>query len=304
MTRDVFLIFGYGSIGKKHYKFLKKLYPENKIFIYSKRKILLKNVINCLSDIIKIDPTHIFICSKTKDHYKNLSFFEKNFKNKKILIEKPLFDRFYKTNFKNNKIYVGYNLRFDPVVEFIKNKIKNKKIWSANLLCGSYLPEWRKNVKYQNSYSAMKKDGGGVVLDLSHEFDYAQFLFGKLIHNYSNIKKVSDLIIDSEDHCNFVGTTNKGINLNIHLNYLSRIHYRRIFISGKNFSIVADILNKKIIYYENKKRSIKNFKKKNYNSSYVNQLKNFISSKKKTICTYKEGLDTIKITDKIRKKYK
>jgi CMP-N,N'-diacetyllegionaminic acid synthase len=302
MNRDSFLIFGFGSIGKKHYKLVKKLYHKKKIFIYSKRKILLKNVINCLSDIIKLNPTYIFICSNTKDHFRDLYFFEKNFKNKKILIEKPLFDRFYITSFKNNKIYVGYNLRFDPVIEFIKNKIKNKKIWSANLLCGSYLPEWRKNIKYQNSYSAMKKEGGGVVLDLSHEFDYAQFLFGKLIYNYSNIKKVSDLIIDSEDYCNFVGTTNKGVNLNIHLNYLSRIHYRRIFISGKNFSLIANILNKKVIYHENKKRFIKNFKEKKYNTSYVNQLKNFMSStKKKTICTYKEGLDTVKIAEKIKK---
>jgi predicted dehydrogenase len=302
MSPNVFLIFGYGSIGKKHYKFLKKLYPENRIFIYSKRKILLKDRINCLSDIINLNPSHILICSSTIDHYKDLFFFEKNFKNKKILIEKPLFDRFYKTNFKNNIIYVGYNLRFDSVIEFIKNKIKNRKIWSANLLCGSYLPEWRKNIKYQHSYSAKKKEGGGVVSDLSHEFDYAQFLFGKLNYNYSNIKKASDLLIDSEDCCNFFATTNKGINLNIHLNYYSRISYRRIFISGKNVSIEADILNKRVIYYENKKKFIKNFKDKNYNSSYVKQLKNFVSLRKKnSICSFKEGLAIVKIAEKIKK---
>jgi ornithine cyclodeaminase/alanine dehydrogenase-like protein (mu-crystallin family) len=79
MTHEVFLIFGYGSIGKKHYQFLKKLYPKNKIFIYSKRKIFLKHHINCLSDIIKLDPSHILICSNTRAHYKDLIFFEKNF---------------------------------------------------------------------------------------------------------------------------------------------------------------------------------------------------------------------------------
>ena len=302
MESYVFLIFGYGSIGKKYYKLLKKLYPANKIFIYSKRKNLFKDCINCLSDIINLNPSHVLICSKTKDHYKDLFFFEKNFKNKKILIEKPLFHRFYKTNFRNNTIYVGYNLRFDSVVKFIKKKIKNKKIWSANLLCGSYLPEWRKNIKYQNSYSAKRKEGGGVVLDLSHEYDYAQYLFGKLNCNYSKIKKVSDLLIDSEDCCNFLGLTNKGINLNIHLNYYSRISYRRIFISGKNVSIEADILNKRIIYYDNKKKLIKNFKNKNYDSSYINQLKDFVSlGKKKSICSYKEGLNIVQIADQIKK---
>ena len=75
MESYVFLIIGYGSIGKKYYKLLKKLFPANKIFIYSKRKILFKDRINSFSDIIKLNPSHVLICSKTKDHYKDLFFF-------------------------------------------------------------------------------------------------------------------------------------------------------------------------------------------------------------------------------------
>ena len=41
-----------------------------------------------------------------------IKFIEKNFKNKSVLIEKPLFSKPTKINLKNNKYYVGYNLRF------------------------------------------------------------------------------------------------------------------------------------------------------------------------------------------------
>ena len=39
-----------------------------------------------------------------------------------------------------------------------------------------FLPDWRKNIAYSKSYSSIKKQGGGVLLDLSHELDYATYL--------------------------------------------------------------------------------------------------------------------------------
>ena len=80
MKNDVILIFGYGSIGIKHHKYLKKLYPEKKFFIYSKRKIKVKNHIQALKDILSIKPNYVFICTNTADHFNDLMFFEKNFK--------------------------------------------------------------------------------------------------------------------------------------------------------------------------------------------------------------------------------
>ena len=35
-------------------------------------------------------------------------------------------------------------MRFNPLIQLIKDKVKNKKIWSVNIFCGSYLPNWRK----------------------------------------------------------------------------------------------------------------------------------------------------------------
>ena len=48
---------------------------------------------------------------------------------------------------------------------------------------------WRPKQDYHTSYSAYKNKGGGVLLDLSHELDYATWIFGSLKPQYSQIKK-------------------------------------------------------------------------------------------------------------------
>ena len=58
----------------------------------------------------------------------------------------------------------------------------------------SYLPKWRKNIVYSNSNSAKKKYGGGVLLELSHELDYLQWIFSSVKKiNYSIVKKFQTL---------------------------------------------------------------------------------------------------------------
>ena len=45
---------------------------------------------------------------------------------------------------------------------------------------GQYLPEWRKNTDYRKGVSARQDLGGGVLLELSHEIDYIQWIFGEI----------------------------------------------------------------------------------------------------------------------------
>ena len=59
---------------------------------------------------------------------------------------------------------------------------------STTVLCGSYLPSWRKNIIYNKSYSSDKKKGGGVLLDLSHEIDYITWILGSFTKNILSIK--------------------------------------------------------------------------------------------------------------------
>ena len=76
----------------------------------------------------------------------------------------------------NNKIFVGYNLRFHPIIQYLKKKIKNLNTFYIRAECYSYLPNWRSQ-KYTKVYSSSKKLGGGVANDLSHEIDFLSWIW-------------------------------------------------------------------------------------------------------------------------------
>ena len=53
------------------------------------------------------------------------------------------------------------------------------------VICSSYLPGWRPGVDYRQVYSAHKAMGGGVTIDLIHEWDYMVDLFGPPLAYYN-----------------------------------------------------------------------------------------------------------------------
>ena len=65
-------------------------------------------------------------------------------------MEKPLFEKYKKFRIINNKVFVGYNMRFNPLISFIKKIVNKEKFWSINIICGSYLPMWRKILTTKN----------------------------------------------------------------------------------------------------------------------------------------------------------
>jgi len=293
------LIIGYGSMGKKHAQTLKSMGIKN-LYFYSKQKKIPYKRIKSLNDVKNIDPDYIIISSNTADHYWQLKLLEKKIKNKIILIEKPLFTEYKKIKIKNNKVFVGYNLRFNPIVQFIKKKKKKKKIWSAIAICGSYLPKWRQNRNYYNSHSAKKKYGGGVLLELSHEIDYFLWFFNNIqIKNVFN-KKVSNLRINTDDILDIVGNNKKVKYICVKLNYFFRSPIRKIFIDGRDISINADLINNSLSIVE------KNIKKKYLWSKFTNLdtyaslHKNILKKKFNNLCSYNEGLKVNKLIDQIR----
>ena len=125
------------------------------------------------------------------------------------------------------------------------------------------MPNWRNNIDYSKSASAKKELGGGVLLDLSHELDYAQWLFGKIKIQYSKSKKLSNLNIGTDDFLSLTGKTKKVPSIQIILNYFTRNPTRQILIDGKNISMQADLIKKNVIYYNGRKKKTYSFKNLN-----------------------------------------
>ena len=294
------LILGLGSIGLLHANILRKFKNVYKIFVFTKRGSNGFSKIRYLKDIKSLNPDYILICSKTSDHFKHLSFVEKKLMNKTILVEKPLFDKNKKLKIKRNKVIVGYNLRYHPIIKFLKKKIINKKIYSISIFCGSYLPDWRKTRNYKSIYSSSKKEGGGVLLDLSHELDYIQWIFGKIKKiEYAKTKKISNLKITSDDYANIIGKI-KNINFSINLNYFTKHKQRKIFIDGNNISIEADLIKNTVkIIEKGKNKLIKYTVKKSF--TYEVMHADLLKKNFNIACSFQDGKKLMTLIDKIKK---
>ena len=126
MNKSV-LISGYGSIGRRHASILSRLFDKKNITILTNQKLSNFRTIRSTKEIRKVNPHYIVVCNPTSDHANKIKYIEKNFENKVVLVEKPLFFKLNKFNVKKNKFYVGYNLRFNPIINFLKKKLKSKK---------------------------------------------------------------------------------------------------------------------------------------------------------------------------------
>ena len=291
------LIIGYGSAGRKHFLALKKIRKISQIKILSNfnkyKKFRIKK-----EEVVKYNPHYIVICNHTSEHYNSLKFINENLKEKIILVEKPLFHKPQNYNLKNkNNVYVGYTLRYHPIVRFLKKFVKSRKINLVEISCNSYLPTWRSNINYSKSNSAKKKYGGGALLELSHEIDYLNFIFGKFKFKFKFKSKLSPMLTNVEDFYQIIAHSNKIKHINLKVNIFDIFKERKIKIIGNNFSILSDLIKNNVTIFNKNKIISKNFEKKNY---LLEQHKDILNNKK-YISSYKNGLDILKIISKIKK---
>ena len=290
------LIVGLGSAGKRHATILKNKFKISNIYFLTKKRNQ-SNSIKSNLEIKKINPDYIIIANPTSEHFKVLKFLEKNFSGKIILVEKPLYEKFRNLNIRKNKVFVAYQLRFHPVILKLKELSKSQKLFNINVIANSYLPDWRKT-NYRYSYSSKKKEGGGVLLDLSHELDYINWIFPNIKFNFFLNKKISMLDINSDDIAIINGSLNKKLFCQINLNYFSMIPKRLIFLDGKNISFYGDLINNFYRLNINKKIKRKKIKISKFYLTY--QLhKSILEKKYKNLCSYNDGLNLLKIMSKL-----
>lgn len=289
------LIIGFGSAGKRHAKILNSSKKVKKIYIKTNQKIKSYNKFIFIKKINKLNPDLIVIANETYKHFSVCKFLEKEFNNKIILCEKPLFNKFYDFRPKKNKYFITYNLRFHKCLQYIKKNVHLDKVFFVEAETSSYLPSWRKNKDYSKSYSAFPNKGGGVLLDMSHEIDYLKWLFPEL--NISKIykNKISNLNILSEDIALIFGCIKKDTLVKVKLTYFNKLPKRHLTICLSDGSqIYLDLLNSEIkLFTKNKKKTFRlekysQFKTTSYMYSKI------LRNNFKDVCSLKEALDLLR----------
>lgn len=295
------LVIGFGSIGKRHVEVLSKTELIEKIDIVTAQNISGYKTFKSLEKIDDLDQYDYFvIASETFKHFDQIDYLEKKTKNKIIFCEKPLFESDRELKIVNNDVFVGYVLRFHPLLQKLKSLLENEKILSATINCGQYLPTWRNGIDYRISYSAHKSKGGGVLLDLSHEIDYAQWLFGNMIDIRSYQTKISDLEIDSDDLVTMISKTEKGIVITLSINYISKITYRKIMVHTNENTYELDFINSLLIQKNKDGSELKYQSEVLERNTMFEKMHTSVLSDHRSICTYQEAQNVMKTISMIQ----
>ena len=258
------LFIGIGSIAKRHIRNLKEISTSRDIqlkieaFRHSKGGVTPEDISAVYTDISSVpyDYDIVFITNPTEKHLDSLKLFHDRGRN--FFIEKPAVSLSQIDEAKmfvadNNKTYyVACPLRYNAVIQYIRTNIDLSDVVSIRSISSSYLPDWRPNQDYRETYSAHKDMGGGVSIDLIHEWDYLTYLFGwpKAVHHF--IGKKSSLEIDSDDYAVYIAEYADKI-LELHLDYFGRKTIRSIDLFTNNETIIGDIADNKITFLKSGK---------------------------------------------------
>lgn len=273
--------FGMGSIGKRHLKNLVKILKERKldfeIDVVKRKKEVDEEVrfyiksIYSIKDFIPTFYDIVFIVNDTSAHIETLNLM-KNYSNN-FFIEKPLSINISKINiddYKGKKIYVACPMRYSNVIEYLKKEIDFSKVYSIRALCSSYLPDWRPTIDYRNNYSAKKELGGGVTLDLIHEWDYLTYLLGFPEKIFNLRKKVSHLEISSDDISVYIAEYKDKL-VELHLDYFGRVPTRRIELFLKEGTVIGDFIKNTVILENNREVDLSDDV-----DDYIKEMNNFL----------------------------
>lgn len=259
--------WGYGSIAKRHIKNLKEILDERGIqsqidvFRHASGEIddpAVRNFITAIykqSDLGNKEYDVIFITCPTSLHYEAIQKCAAHAKH--LFIEKPVFSDvntdISNLNLKKDSVYyVACPLRYAAVLQYLKENVDIERVFSVRAISSSYLPDWRTGIDYRNTYSAQKSLGGGVAIDLIHEWDYLTMLFGipeKIMYVGG---KFSALEIDSDDIAAYIGIYKDKL-IELHLDYFGRKTMRECVLYLPDETIKADIVNGKLEYLKSGK---------------------------------------------------
>ncbi len=251
-------MIGVGSIAMRHVKNLHKVCSQRGLDLTidafrHRPSAEIEGIRHVFSDENEMpdDYDAIFITNPTEMHL--LSLIRFHGKGRNYFIEKPVvslgqLEKASQLIRKEDAVYyVACPLRYNRVISHIRENIVPEDVIGVRSISSSYLPDWRPGKDYRETYSAQKVLGGGVSIDLIHEWDYLTYLFGFPQKVQCLIGKKSPLEIDSDDFAIYIAEMD-GMTVELHLDYYGRKTMREIQLFTKDDTIVGNLSENRISY--------------------------------------------------------
>ncbi len=323
------LIVGLGSIGRRHLTNLRQLVAGVTVIALrhrrpssslddgpsSERASQPDHEVYSLDEAVACRPDLALIASPSPMHFPQaMALAEAGVP---LFIEKPLADRSEGVDRltalcrqQSLPLLVGYSLRHYRPLQAMHDAIRSGRIGRPLALraeVGQYLPDWRPTQDYRQTVTARSDLGGGVLLELSHELDYARWMLGEVAAIDAHTARVSDLEIDVEDVADIVLQFDSGAVGNIHLDMLDRSATRRCRIVGTEGTLTWDLDGHRVRCYSAETRqwadvfAVKDF---DCNEMYLNQLRHFldcVAGRATPAVTGEDGLRTLQLVEAARR---
>lgn len=287
-------VIGLGNIATRHRRNLKLLFPQCRLLAMSASgRVPADPVSDCdqvvsdIDEIIRSGAELAVVASPAPFHAEHtIPLLQAGIP---TLIEKPVttcvedVQRLQAVADKTKTpVAVGYCLRYLPSsleVKALLDKGSIGELYNAYIEIGQYLPDWRPSKDYRSSVSANAELGGGALLELSHELDYAQWLLGDLTLQHAYLRSSDELGLEVEDLADIVTTTKSGALVNIHLDFLQRQAYRRCRFVGSEGTIEWDLIKNEVTHASSTGQKVVYSEQSwDKNQMYLNMLKGFILS--------------------------
>ena len=286
------LVCGAGSIGQRHIKNLIELGVTVLAWRERRNKIdelaaafgipvfsdLEEAILHCDAVIVATEThKHIDIALVAARHKKHL------------FIEKPISHSLDFLNDLNQiaqehelVVEIGNMLRASETLNVLKNLIVNQeygKVLTYRAVMGHRLDTWRPECDYRDSYSADRAKGGGALMDLIHQVDLVQFLFGQIDFVYCFNQTVGPLHINAETLSCLTLECENGLSGQVQVDMISPVYRGSIEVVATEALLVWNIqTNSLMIYRRNGQEEIispsKEFKR---NELFVTHMTTFLS---------------------------
>jgi predicted dehydrogenase len=286
------LVVGYGSIGARHSRLLNELGCSTAVV--SRRQIDFQLVYSNLASAIEAHrPGYVVLANPTSEHHRVLAELAAPGFAGRVLVEKPLFECLRPLPLHAfRSLAVAYNLRFHPVIQRLRNLLAGETVLTVQAYVGQYLPDWRPDTDYRQSYSASKIQGGGALRDLSHELDYLGWLFGDWRAMTALGGQVSPLEIDSDDIFVLLMQASRCPVVTVQVSYLDRVARRHIVINTENHAIEANLIDGTVTV----DRQVERFDV-GRDQTYLEMHSEFLGGDATILCSIEEGLATLQLIE-------
>jgi len=315
------LVAGCGSIGRRHAKNLKSLGLQQLAFCDNNLEVLNECCGKLHGEsfpdygeaLAKFRPDIVLICTPPVFHVEQaLAALQAH---AHVFIEKPLSHEssgiqtlIGEARRHGRNVQIGYNMRFHPGLQIVKELIDSGKIGRVlwlNAEAGQYLPDWRPWQKYSDSYSARRELGGGIILDGSHELDYICWLLGRPTEVTCQAERLSDLDVDVEDSAWIYLSFPERRRAELHLDFVQRTYTRTCKVVGETGTVFWDFNLQEVRWFSAGQPAWKSIPYKfETNDMYVAELRHFLESlgnRTGPMVDLEQGRDVIRIVEAAKK---